>query len=172
MTWFSIDVEADGPIVGTHSMIAIGACTVADPSDGFVGYLAPISQAWDPEALAVSGFSREETEAFPSPLATMLAFERWVLDRAGDRRPIFAADNNGYDWQWVNWYALTHLGRNIFGFSSRNINDIYHGLVGDSRKSFKHLRRTKHDHNPMHDAMGNAEALLHMRDEMGYKVRF
>lgn len=28
----------------------------------------------------------------------------------------------------------------------------------------------KHTHNPVEDAMGNAEALLHMKDEMGLKI--
>jgi hypothetical protein len=40
----------------------------------------------------------------------------------------------------------------------------------DTRENFKHLRKTKHTHHPVDDAMGNAEALLRMRDEMGLKI--
>jgi hypothetical protein len=37
------------------------------------------------------------------------------------------------------------------------------------RSSWKHLRKTIHDHNPVNDAIGNAEALLQMK-QMGLKV--
>ncbi len=38
----------------------------------------------------------------------------------------------------------------------------------DAFVNFKHLRKTKHTHNPVDDARGNAEALLQMK-EMGLK---
>jgi hypothetical protein len=38
------------------------------------------------------------------------------------------------------------------------------------RASFKHLRKTKHTHDPLDDARGNAEAMLHLIDELGLKV--
>jgi hypothetical protein len=37
------------------------------------------------------------------------------------------------------------------------------------RSSWKHLRKTIHDHNPVNDAIGNAEALLEMK-KMGLKI--
>lgn len=41
---------------------------------------------------------------------------------------------------------------------------FYAGLVGDFRSTqkWKRLRRTKHDHHPVHDALGNAEALVRL----------
>jgi hypothetical protein len=39
----------------------------------------------------------------------------------------------------------------------------------DMRASWKHLRKTKHDHNPVNDAIGNAEAILAMK-KMGLKI--
>lgn len=169
--WISVDVEADGPAPGMYSMIALGAVLVNNPEVGFIGYLQPISEEWQPEALAISGFSREDTLEFPDPSLTMAAFNRWIKDHA-EPPYIFAADNNGFDWQFVNYYFWRYLGHNPFGFSSKNINSIFHGLTKNSRASFKHLRKTKHDHNPMHDARGNAEALQHMRDEMDFKVTY
>lgn len=171
MSWISVDVEADGPIPGEYSMIALGACLVADTSVGYVGYLQPISSKWDPEALAVSGFSRDETMNFDWPKDTMVAFYEWIVANA--KPPyIFVADNNGFDWSFVNWYFHKFIGKNPFGFSSKNINSLYHGLMGDTFASFKHLRKTKHDHNPLNDAKGNAEALQYMKDEMKLKVKF
>jgi hypothetical protein len=44
-------------------------------------------------------------------------------------------------------------------------------MVKDTSPNFKHLRKTRHSHNPVDDAIGNAEALLHMKNEMGLKIR-
>lgn len=158
MTAISIDVEADGPIPGDYSMIAIGAVKVMDLNKTFLGYIKPISQDWDPEALAISGFSRENTLKFDDPVYAMRRFESWVKS-TGPPPYVFYADNNGFDWSFVNWYMHHFLGSNIFGWSSRNINDIFHGVKLDMRASLKGLRKTKHTHNPVDDAMGNAEAL-------------
>lgn len=173
MSWFSCDVEADGPIPGPYSMISFGAVLI-DPlgkfNKTFYGELAPISNDWVPEALAVSGFSREQTLGFPPAIRAMEDFNDW-LHKTSKGYPILLADNNGFDWQFINWYFHKFTGDNPFGFSSRNLNDIYHGLVKDARKSFKHLRFTKHDHNPVNDAKGNAEAFLYMVDHMGFKAK-
>ena len=85
-------------------------------------------------------------------------------------RKIFIADNNGFDWQFINWYFHHFLGENPFGFSSQNLGSLYKGLVKDVTKNFKHLRKTAHTHDPVDDALGNAEALLHMRQEMGLSM--
>jgi hypothetical protein len=45
-------------------------------------------------------------------------------------------------------------------------------MVKDSFKNCKHLRKTTHSHHPVDDAIGNAEALLHLQKEMGLKIRF
>ena len=44
-------------------------------------------------------------------------------------------------------------------------------MVKDVFTSFKYLRKTEHTHNPVDDAKGNAEALLHMKKEMGLKIQ-
>jgi len=170
MTYVMVDVEADGPIPGDYSMVCLGAVIVEEELERtFYGRLRPISERWVPEALAVSGFSREDTLGFEAPEETMRAFRDWLAKECGGRA-IFIADNNGFDWQFVNWYFHHFLGGNPFGFSSQNLGSLYKGLVKDARKSFKHLRKTKHTHHPVDDARGNAEALLAMR-EMGLKIR-
>jgi hypothetical protein len=52
-----------------------------------------------------------------------------------------------------------------------NLGSLYKGLVQDTFKNFKHLRKTKHTHHPVDDARGNAEALLQMK-ELGLKIRW
>lgn len=170
MTIIMVDVESDGPIPGNYSMISFGAVIVEQDLDRtFYGQLKPISEKWMPEALAVSGFNREETLEFDDPKMVMEKFSKWLNENC-KTRPLFFSDNNGFDWQFINWYFIHFCEKNPFGFSSTNLGSLYKGLVKDTFKNFKHLRKTKHTHNPVDDAMGNAEALLHMKNEMGLKI--
>jgi len=152
-------------------MVCFGAVKVEEGLEcSFYGQLQPISDGWVPEALEVSGFSREETMQFESPLLVMRRFAEW-LSSTSEGNPMFISDNNGFDWQFVNWYFHHFLGKNPFGFSSTNLGSLYKGLVKDCFQNFKHLRKTKHTHHPVDDAKGNAEALLAMKQEMGLKIR-
>lgn len=163
-----VDIEADGPIPGDYSMVSLGA-VIVEPSLGntFYGQFKPISDKWIPEALKVSGHSREETLKFPFASDTMRKFETWVRTNGG-QRPLFISDNNGFDWMFVCWYFYHFLGVNPFGHSSTNLGSLYKGLDKSAYSNFKHLRKTKHTHHPVDDAKGNAEAMLAMK-EMGLK---
>lgn len=165
-----VDIEADGPIPGDYSMISLGA-VIVEPGLGrtFYGKLRPISDQHVPEALAVSGFTREQTMTFDDPAEVMRAFHDWLAKNA-PKRATFISDNNGFDWMFVAWYFHHFLGANPFGHSSQNLGSLYKGLVKDTFQTFKHLRKTKHTHHPVDDARGNAEALLHMKDDLGLKI--
>ena len=165
-----VDVESDGPIPSDYSMICFGAVLIAPTLDvTFYGQLKPISSQWIPEELAVSGFTREQTLNFEEPAVVMMRFADW-LKKNVKGKPIFISDNNGYDWQFINWYFHHFTGANPFGFSSANLGSLYKGLVGNIRDNFKHLRKTKHSHHPVDDAKGNAEALLTMHKDMGLDI--
>ncbi len=169
MPYVMVDVEADGPIPGDYSMVSLGAVIVEPQLDRtFYGKLKPISEKFIPEALAVSGFTREETLAFDDPQAVIESFAHWLADNCKGRM-MFISDNNGFDWQFINWYFHHFTGGNPFGFSSTNLGSLYKGLQKDTFVNFKHLRKTKHTHNPVDDARGNAEALLQMK-EMGLNI--
>lgn len=172
MSYIMVDVESDGPIPGDYSMVCFGA-VVVEPGLGrtFYGQLRPISERFVPEALAVSGFTREQTLEFPKPEGVMKSFADWLADVSRDRL-MFVSDNNGFDWQFINWYFHHFTGANPFGFSSTNLGSLYKGLAGDTFQNFKHLRRTRHTHHPVDDAIGNTEALLAMKEEMGLKIKF
>ncbi len=169
MSFIMVDIESDGPIPGDYSMICFGAVVVEPGLEKtFYGRLLPSSERWVPEALAVSGFTREQTLEFPEPAAVMTEFQAWLAEHSAGR-PMFVSDNNGFDWQFINWYFHHFTGGNPFGFTSTNLGPLYKGLVRDMSQNFKHLRRTRHTHHPVDDAKGNAEALLALRDELGLK---
>jgi len=173
MSYIMVDIESDGPIPGDYSMICFGAVVVEKGLERtFYGQLKPISEKFIPEALAVSGFSREETLAFPEPEGVMRSFADWLASISTSKdRLMFISDNNGFDWGFINWYFHHFLGKNPFGHSSTNLGSLYKGMAKDMFVTFKHLRRTDHTHHPVDDAKGNAEALLVMKEEMGLKIR-
>lgn len=170
MSLYVVDVESDGPIPGDYSMVCFGAIRVdLDLKCTFYGKTKPISDKWNPEALAISGFSREQHLTFDDPKVVMQNFADWVKHTNKNGRPIFMSDNNSYDWMFTCWYFHHFIGVNPFGWGSRRIGDLYCGATKNFRDQWKHIRKAKHTHHPVDDARGNAEALLYMANEMGIK---
>lgn len=171
MSYIMVDIESDGPIPGDYSMVSFGAVLVDEVLDKtFYGRLKPISEKFIPEALTVSGHTRDETLLFDEPANVMGEFSEWLEKNCKDR-PVFISDNNGFNWMFICWYFHHFIGTNPFGFSSQNLGSLYKGMVNDTFKNFKHLRKTTHTHNPVDDAKGNAEALLYMKKKMGLKIK-
>jgi hypothetical protein len=166
-----IDVESDGQVPGINSMVCFGAVVV--DKDGkfnqtFYGQTAPISKIYDPEALAISGFTRKEHEKFQTPDKTMDEFNEW-LKKLGNSSKILYSDNNQFDGMYMNYYCHVYLGSNPFGWSSRRIGDLFCGFFNDPYYKWKKHRKTSHTHNPVDDAKGNAEALYWLYTQ-GYKL--
>jgi DNA polymerase III epsilon subunit-like protein len=167
MTYIMVDIESDGPIPGDYSMISIGAVVVDENLDKtFRRDLKPISKDFREEALNICGVTREETLGYPDAAEVMTDFERWV-DENSDGQPRLISDNNGFDWMFICWYFHHFCGRNPFGYSSTNLGSLYKGFVKDLTKNFKHLRDTVHTHDPLDDAIGNAEAFRKICEMMG-----
>lgn len=170
MSYILVDVETDGPIPADYSMICFGAILVDEALDKtFYGQLKPISEKWLPEALEISGFTRRETLKFDEPTIVMEQFREWIGTHSR-LPPMFISDNNGFDWQFINYYFHHFLGSNPFGYSSTNLGSLYKGLVKDMTQTFKHLRKTIHSHHPIDDVKGNAEALLYLKNQMGLNI--
>ena len=170
MSYIMVDIESDGPIPGDYSMICFGAVLVDEKLDRtFYGKIKPISNNFNPEALAISGFSRQQTENFDEPKKVMLEFKNWIKQNSKGR-PILISDNNGFDSMFICWYFHHFINENPFGHSSRRLSDLYCGIQKDTFAKWKHLRKTSHTHNPVDDAMGNAEVLLLMKNEMGLHI--
>ena len=166
-----VDVEADGPVPGTYSMVSFGAVIVDNQLDKtFYGEVKPISDKWIPESLAISGITRDQHLKFDEPVNVMHSFSEWIKKNISGQ-PIFISDNNGFDFAFINYYFHAFYGRNPFGYSSRRIGDLFCGYMNDPYYKWKRHRKTSHTHNPVDDAKGNAEALLYLR-EQGFKIKF
>jgi hypothetical protein len=119
----------------------------------------------DPESpeIAVVG------KPLASPLTVAQAFAAWLKQICQGEEAVFVSDNPAYDFQWISaMFDIAELP-NPFGYSGRRISDFWAGLHGNwsETQGWKRLRRTRHDHNPVNDAMGNAEALRVLLDMEG-----
>jgi hypothetical protein len=153
MSLVLVDVEATGISPNSGVMTEFGAVEFKSRAT-FHGILWESEP--DPENPAkpvVTGKHFDEEKV-------MRKFRLW-LDEVSSGRPIFVSDNPAYDFMWITFYFDRHLAHNPFGHSGRRISDFWAGLQGDwyNTQKWKSLRVTKHDHNPVNDAMGNAEAL-------------
>lgn len=173
MSLFIIDIEADGPIPYKYSMLSIGAVKVSktiEQCPTFYSTLKPISDNWDEKALAISGFSREETLEFEDPKIVMQKFNDWIIANNKNGRPVFISDNNGFDFAWINWYFHYFLNNNPFGWSSRRIGDLYSGLNNDWYAHWKQLRKLEHTHNALQDALANTTAFLEIIEKFNLNI--
>lgn len=159
LAFVSVDVEADGPCPGLYSMVSLGAVLITPKLDQtFYAQFAPISRNWDVKALSVSGHTRNQCLDFPLARLGMQQFRKWLSQF--DAQPRFVSENNGFDWQFVNYYFWTYCAENPFGSSSINLSSLYKGVKRNFSESINRLRITKHTHHPVDDAMGNAEVFL------------
>ena len=159
-----VDVETDGPIIGLNSIVCFGAVLIDknfNISETFYGECKPLSNKYELEALSISGFTRKEHLGFKNPQDVFLEFRNW-LQKNIDGQPTLFSDNNGFDASWINYYFHYFLGNNPFGYSSRRIGDLFCGYNKNLKFQWKKFRKTKHTHNPVDDATGNAEALIYL----------
>lgn len=170
MSKYIIDVESDGPVPPLYSLVSIGVVVLNKDGtikDTFYGQMRPLEGAdWIPDALAVSGHTRDEHLSFPPAVETMHKFKKFIDDTNEGGRPILMSDNNQFDGGYINYYFHRFLGENPFGWTSSNLKDIFKGMemnLFNSGKKFSRMRKTKHTHHPVDDATGNAEALLEMK---------
>lgn len=147
-----VDCEATGPCPGKGELTEFGAVEYRSRRS-FHGVLFASRPSAANPALA------ERTGAAFDPVRVFGDFAAW-LATVTKGRPIFVSDNPAFDFQWINHGFHHALGHNPFGHSARRISDFYAGLTGDfaNSQAWKRLRVTPHDHNPVHDALGNVEA--------------
>jgi hypothetical protein len=175
--YFSVDVEADGPIPGVYSMLALGMAvagefdgqrfTAADPHERtFYRELKPVSDQIDAEALAVSRLDRDKLVAEGAdPAHAMTEAAAWVRSEAGARRPVFVGYPVVFDWMFMHWYFVRYAGDSPFGFSNAlDIKTIYQQKAqvtvgGAGRDDLPDTLKsaTRHTHNALDDAIEQAD---------------
>ncbi|MGW3354766.1 exonuclease [Streptomyces bungoensis] len=178
----SVDIEADGPIPGPYSMLSIGAAvagtqdadgfTPADPERlTFYRELRPISDAYVPEALAVSGLDRDRLGVEGAEPAVALAeFSAWVREVSAGAQPVMCGYPASYDWTFLYWYLIRFTGESPFGHSGcLDMKTLYATKAGLPLRAVakgtmpRHLlSRRRHTHHALDDAVEQAELLANL----------
>ncbi|MBP2705356.1 exonuclease [Microbispora sp. RL4-1S] len=181
-TYISVDIEADGPIPGPYSMISFGMCVAGrmtgrrferiDPETAtFYAELRPISDAYAPESLAVSGLDRDRLlREGRDPAEAMPAAASWVAEVCGGTVPVLAAFPLAYDWMWMYWYFLRFAGESPFGHSRCvDIKTLYAAkaavpvMWATKRQMPREIRSGRnHTHHALDDALEQAELLQNL----------
>jgi hypothetical protein len=175
--YFSVDIESDGPIPGSYSMLSFGLA-IAGRFDGqafepfdpkartFYRELRPISDRYLKEAVAVTGLDRNTLKSTGSrPDEAMTAAKKWVEEQTGDDRPVLVGFPLVFDWLFLTWYLERFAGGSPFGFSSGlDMKSFYAAkarvplsLAGKDDLPPSLLTERKHTHNAIDDAIEQAE---------------
>ncbi|WP_371618633.1 3'-5' exoribonuclease domain-containing protein [Streptomyces sp. NBC_00454] len=177
--YISVDIEADGPIPGPYSMISFGAAvagrqsgpsyTAADPEqDTFYRELRPISEAFVPEALAVSGLDRDRLlREGAEPAVAMAEFRAWVREVSAGAQPVMCGYPASFDWTFLYWYLMSFGGESPFGHSGcLDMKTLYAAKARIPLRSAvkrhmpAHLLSSRpHTHHALDDAIEQAELM-------------
>jgi hypothetical protein len=176
--YFSADVETDGPIPGPFSMLSF-AIVVAGRFDGshfsrppeyshsIHVELKPISDEFQPDALAVNRIDRERLKVTGlDPCEAMTDAAKWVRDVAGSGNPVLVAYPMSFDWLWLYWYFVRYSTTGSpFGHS--RCFDIKTAFAAKGRMRMSEAGRSRlppalqsshpHTHSALDDAIEQAE---------------
>jgi len=176
--YFSADVETDGPIPGPYSMLSF-ALVHAGSFDGseysrpgqfdttFYAELKPISESFEPEALAVNGLDRNRlAREGADPREALTRAAEWVRRIAAGRRPILVAYPLSFDWTWMYWYFV-NFSKSGSPFNHSGCFDLKTAyaikagvpIARAGRDQMRHelLTERPHTHNALDDAIQQAE---------------
>jgi hypothetical protein len=187
--YVSADVEADGPIPGPFSMSSFGLAVAGvrdgagfrgvDPAERtFYAELKPISDTYDPEALAVAGLDRDRlAREGQDPARAMNAAAAWLAAVSEElaATAVFVAYPLGYDWMWMYWYFMRFAdGGSPFGHSRcLDLKSLYAAkagvaIGGATKRSMPSelLPSRPHTHHALDDAIEQGELFQNL---MGWR---
>jgi DNA polymerase III epsilon subunit-like protein len=137
--YFSVDVEASGPVPGLYNLVSIGAVPVVRAGDShrpsderFYVELKPIGGGFEKEAMAVHGISRGHLEEHGTEASRgMRDLAAFVEERCrpGRARAVFVGHNAVFDWSYISYYFTLFKIPNPFGYKALDIKALAMGRL-------------------------------------------
>jgi len=176
--YFSIDIEADGPIPGPYSMLSLGCVAFNANGDELGDFEVNFDTLADaktdpdtdkfwarfPEAYAET---RIDTKG---PEAAMILFDLFVRSIKG--KPVFVGYPAGFDFTFVYWYFMKFLGQSPFSFSSLDMKSYAMAKLNttfrdSTKKNFPKRWKEKgtHTHVAVEDAREQGRMFIKMLKE-------
>lgn len=152
-TYFSVDIECNGPVPGLYDMVSIGIVAVQPDAEGALQIgpslyleLKPEAPRVDPHAEKIHGLTLEHLHANGLPRRVVMEQIRdWVkAHTVAGTKPVFVGHNAPFDWSFVSWcYAAEELP-NPFGYKALDTKALATGKLHlhwfDSSKEVLHER--------------------------------
>jgi len=176
--YVSIDIEADGPIPGPHSLLSLGAAAFDHTGkflSSFERNFKPLPSAsphpdtqlfWDRQSPEVYQAARKD--AIDPRLATEL-FHTFLSKLPG--KPVMVGYPVTYDFLFVYWYLLNFKKHSPFSHSAFDIKSLAVPLLGKGFRSVnKRLLRSffpsqlPHTHRALDDALEQGELFFQLVD--------
>jgi DNA polymerase III epsilon subunit-like protein len=139
IVYFSIDVEASGPVPALYNLVSIGAVAVTGKNgrwepeqERFYVELKPIAPGFDAGAMAIHRIPRKRLEEQGTPpKAAMAGLTRFVEARAGGRgvRTVFVGHNAVFDWAYISYYYELLRLPNPFGYKALDLKSLAMGRL-------------------------------------------
>jgi hypothetical protein len=129
--YVSLDIEADGPCPGLHSMISFGMAAFTLDKE-LVGTFSrnlklldgasadERTMAWwhTPDNVAAYGKARED---LVDPRSAMTACRAWLEEMRRFGRPVICGAPSGFDFTFLYYYFQRELGESPVGFASLDL---------------------------------------------------
>jgi hypothetical protein len=109
-----VDLVTTGPIVGTHSMVDLGACCGSIKHGVFSRFNAVLRPIGPDPGTNPEAHVRAQKDG-RSAGDVIREFAAWCVPFQS-HQVIFVCRPAAFDWPWIVWYARTYLGKNPFGY--------------------------------------------------------
>lgn len=178
--FFSTDIESNGPIPGSYSMLSFGSAAYDEEGnllDTFYVNLDPLPDAT--EHSATMEFWSKNQEAYNqtrvntiSPKEAMIKFTNWVNTTCGKNKPVFVAFPAGFDFMFVYWYLIYFTDNSPFSFSALDMKTFASAVLkkpfresGKKNWPKRWFSNRPHTHNGLDDALEQGESYIKMMKE-------
>lgn len=186
ITYISIDIETDGPLIGTNSMLSLGAAAFSwemkEPKKSYSSFevnLHPLMNGvQDPKTM--SEFWEKNPKAWKlattnqlDPDEAIYKFMNWYDSLTGKK--IIAAYPSCFDFAWLRNYVILFTGKDSLGHESLDIKSLASGIL---KKPFNEVKtskmpdswrdkRSRVAHKAIDDAIAQGVLLMNMLEELG-----
>ena len=173
--YVSVDIEADGPIPGPHSMLSIGAVAYDQKGNEMGQYTVNLETLAGAEAHPrMAEWWKQFPEAWEAcrqntqpPEEAIPQFSDWIETLPGT--PIFVAWPATWDFMWIYWYLLRFADKRPF--SEHGI-DMRSYAMGMRKRQFRECSKNflpkrwfsdlPHNHIALDDAREQGELFVRM----------
>ncbi len=184
--YFSVDIEANGPIPGRFSMLSIGVAACV-PHEGILRRWSanfeeipgsmqdPDTMEWWSKYPQAYAETRRDTV---EPMRAMLDFHEFVHDtcREANGKPVMVAYPAGFDFTFTHWYFLEYTNHDPFGFqcidmktyAMAKLNQRFKETVKRNMPKEWFNFEAKHSHIALDDAIEQAHLWLAMENYYNY----